>query len=129
MDRPPGDAGERPPAAHRREPLVRPRLVQCAVTERLTAHLDPQRDSFFLSLLWWGISSLSFVYAKGYAGLLVLRCAEYPLPEVTSMGSRVSTVCSVLLGIGEAGYYAGMIYYLSFWYKRSVITLFTPKWC
>lgn len=24
----------------------------------------------------------------------------------------------VLLGIGEAGYYAGMIYYLSFWYKR-----------
>jgi hypothetical protein len=24
----------------------------------------------------------------------------------------------VLMGIGEAGYYAGMIYYLSFWYKR-----------
>ena len=81
-----------------------------------------------MSLSWWGIASLSFVYAKGYAGLLVLRCAEYPLPEVTSMGSRVSTVCSVLLGIGEAGYYAGMIYYLSFWYKRSGITLLTPTW-
>jgi len=26
----------------------------------------------------------------------------------------------VLMGIGEAGYYAGMIYYLSFWYKRCV---------
>ena len=24
------------------------------------------------------------------------------------------------MGIGEAGYYAGMIYYLSFWYKRCV---------
>ncbi|EIM87467.1 MFS general substrate transporter [Stereum hirsutum FP-91666 SS1] len=57
---------------------------------------------FFLSLTFWGISSLSFVYAKGYAGLLVLR---------------------VLLGIGEAGYYAGMIYYLSFWYKRRELAL------
>ncbi|KAI0664161.1 MFS general substrate transporter [Cubamyces menziesii] len=57
---------------------------------------------FFLSLSWWGIASLSFVYAKGYAGLLVLR---------------------VLLGIGEAGYYAGMIYYLSFWYKRSELAM------
>ncbi|KAG6836072.1 hypothetical protein H0H93_011653, partial [Arthromyces matolae] len=27
----------------------------------------------------------------------------------------------VFLGIGEAGYYAGMIYYLSFWYKRHEI--------
>ncbi|KAI0366510.1 MFS general substrate transporter [Pilatotrama ljubarskyi] len=57
---------------------------------------------FFLSLSWWGIASLSFVYAKGYAALLVLR---------------------VLLGIGEAGYYAGMIYYLSFWYKRSELAM------
>ncbi|KAI0822431.1 major facilitator superfamily domain-containing protein [Trametes gibbosa] len=57
---------------------------------------------FFLSLTWWGIASLSFVYAKGYAGLLVLR---------------------VLLGIGEAGYYAGMIYYLSFWYLAMRISL------
>lgn len=24
----------------------------------------------------------------------------------------------MLMGIGEAGYYAGVIYYLSFWYKR-----------
>ncbi|TFY79963.1 hypothetical protein EWM64_g4043 [Hericium alpestre] len=51
---------------------------------------------FFMSLSFWGISSLSFVYSKGYSAFLVLR---------------------VLLGIGEAGYYAGMIYYLSFWYK------------
>ncbi|TBU24264.1 MFS general substrate transporter [Dichomitus squalens] len=57
---------------------------------------------FFLSLTWWGLASLSFVYAKGYGGLLALR---------------------VLLGIGEAGYYAGMIYYLSFWYKRSELAL------
>ncbi|TRM66877.1 MFS general substrate transporter [Schizophyllum amplum] len=57
---------------------------------------------FFLSLTWWGIASLSFVYAKGYAGLLVLR---------------------VLLGIGEAGYYAGMIYYLSFWYRRHELAM------
>jgi len=57
---------------------------------------------FFLSLTGWGIASLSFVYAKGYAGLLVLR---------------------VLLGIGEAGYYAGMIYYLSFWYKRHELAM------
>ncbi|KAA1471921.1 MFS general substrate transporter [Dentipellis sp. KUC8613] len=52
---------------------------------------------FFLSLSFWGLASLSFVYAKGFPALLILR---------------------VLLGIGEAGYYAGMIYYLSFWYKR-----------
>ena len=37
--------------------------------------------SFFLSLSFWGIASLSVVYAKGFAGLLVLR---------------------ILLGIGEA---------------------------
>ncbi|KAL1731534.1 MFS general substrate transporter [Schizophyllum commune] len=57
---------------------------------------------FFLSLTWWGIASLSFVYAKGYGGLLALR---------------------VLLGIGEAGYYAGMIYYLSFWYRRHELAM------
>ncbi|RPD52492.1 MFS general substrate transporter, partial [Lentinus tigrinus ALCF2SS1-6] len=67
----------------------------------LQRHIGANRF-FFLSLLFWGLSSLSFVYAKGYAGLLVLR---------------------VLLGIGEAGYYAGMIYYLSFWYKRSELAL------
>ncbi|KAJ3888507.1 MFS general substrate transporter [Lentinula edodes] len=59
-------------------------------------------DSFFLSLTFWGLASLSFVYAKGYGALLALR---------------------VLLGIGEAGYYAGMIYYLSFWYKRHELAM------
>ncbi|OBZ66887.1 hypothetical protein A0H81_13333 [Grifola frondosa] len=39
---------------------------------------------------------------QGIPGLLVLR---------------------VLLGIGEAGYYAGMIYYLSFWYKRHELAM------
>lgn len=29
--------------------------------------------SFFLSLTFWGIVFLSFVYAKGYAALLTLR--------------------------------------------------------
>ncbi|KAI1792408.1 MFS general substrate transporter [Ganoderma leucocontextum] len=67
----------------------------------LQRHIGANRF-FFLSLTWWGITSLSFVYAKGYGGLLALR---------------------VLLGIGEAGYYAGMIYYLSFWYKRSELAL------
>ncbi|KAF8800650.1 MFS general substrate transporter [Phlegmacium glaucopus] len=62
------------------------------------------RYSFFLSLTFWGLASLSIVYAKGYSGLLALR---------------------VLLGIGEAGYYAGMIYYLSFWYKRSELAMRT----
>ncbi|KAH9910536.1 MFS general substrate transporter [Fomitopsis serialis] len=57
---------------------------------------------FFMSLTWWGLSSLSFVYAKSYTGLLILR---------------------VLLGIGEAGYYAGMVYYLSFWYKRHELAM------
>ena len=32
----------------------------------------------------------------------------------------------VLMGIGEAGYYAGMIYYLSFWYKRCVLIHVIP---
>ena len=34
----------------------------------------------------------------------------------------------VLLGIGEAGYYAGMIYYLSFWYQRYAYTLLVVVW-
>ncbi|KAG9226845.1 hypothetical protein CCMSSC00406_0003482 [Pleurotus cornucopiae] len=67
----------------------------------LQRHIGANRF-FFISLGFWGITSLSFVYAKGYASLLVLR---------------------VLLGIGEAGYYAGMIYYLSFWYKRSELAV------
>ncbi|KAI0032072.1 MFS general substrate transporter [Vararia minispora EC-137] len=57
---------------------------------------------FFLALSFWSIASLSFVYARGYGGLLALR---------------------ILLGVGEAGFYAGMIYYLSFWYtKRELAT-------
>lgn len=67
----------------------------------LQRHIGANRF-FFMSLTGWGIASLSFVYAKGYGGLLVLR---------------------VLLGIGEAGYYAGMIYYLSFWYKRHELAM------
>ncbi|KAK7056694.1 hypothetical protein VNI00_002411 [Paramarasmius palmivorus] len=62
----------------------------------LQRHIGANRF-FFLSLTVWGLASLSFVYSKGYGALLALR---------------------VILGIGEAGYYAGMIYYLSFWYKR-----------
>ena len=86
-------------------------------------------SSFFLSLLFWGIASISFTYAKGYAALLVLRYVPFHRVH-TGVGphERILTA-SVLLGIGEAGYYAGMIYYLSFWYKRSVSTLLTPKWC
>ncbi|KAH9929023.1 MFS general substrate transporter [Epithele typhae] len=67
----------------------------------LQRHIGANRF-FFMSMVFWGFSSLSFVYAKGYGALLALR---------------------VLLGIGEAGYYAGMIYYLSFWYKRSELAL------
>ncbi|PFH50844.1 hypothetical protein AMATHDRAFT_75321 [Amanita thiersii Skay4041] len=63
----------------------------------LQRHIGANRF-FFLSLTFWGLASLSFVYAKGYPALLVLR---------------------VLMGIGEAGYYAGMIYYMSFWYRRN----------
>ena len=71
---------------------------------------------FFMSLTWWGIASLSFVYAKSYVGLLVLRCGP-PSSCVITSSANVSEH-RVLLGIGEAGYYAGMVYYLSFWYKR-----------
>ncbi|KAF9467701.1 MFS general substrate transporter [Collybia nuda] len=67
----------------------------------LQRHIGANRF-FFLSLTFWGVTSLSFVYAKGYAALLVLR---------------------VLLGIGEAGFYAGMIYYMSFWYRRHELAL------
>ena len=60
--------------------------------------------------MFWGLSSLSFVYAKGYSALLVLRYAAASLVNLL-----LDILYSVLLGIGEAGYYAGMIYYLSFW--------------
>ncbi|KAJ7120937.1 major facilitator superfamily domain-containing protein [Mycena epipterygia] len=49
----------------------------------LQRHIGANRF-FFMSLTFWGIASLFVVYAKGYAGLLVLR---------------------VLMGIGETGYY------------------------
>ncbi|KAF5344838.1 hypothetical protein D9757_001246 [Collybiopsis confluens] len=67
----------------------------------LQRHIGANRF-FFISLLFWGLSSLSIVYAKGYGALLVLR---------------------VLLGIGETGYYAGVIYYMSFWYKRHELAM------
>lgn len=67
----------------------------------LQRHIGANRF-FFLSLTFWGVTSICFTFAKGYPSLLALR---------------------VLLGIGEAGYYAGMIYYLSFWYKRHEIAL------
>ncbi|KAJ6454545.1 MFS general substrate transporter [Mycena vitilis] len=70
-------------------------------TTVLQRHIGANRF-FFLSLTFWGIASLSVVYAKGYAGLLVLR---------------------VLMGIGEAGFYAGVIYYLSFWYKKHELAM------
>ena len=38
----------------------------------LQRHIGANRF-FFLSLTFWGLASLSVVYAKGYAGLLVLR--------------------------------------------------------
>lgn len=57
---------------------------------------------FFASIAFGGLASLSFVYAKGYPALVVLR---------------------LLLGIGDAGYQAGMIYYLSFWYKRHELAM------
>ena len=31
-----------------------------------------------MSLTFWGLASLSFVYAKGYPALLALRCARFP---------------------------------------------------
>jgi len=67
----------------------------------LQRHIGANRF-FFMSMTFWGLSSLSIVYAKGYAALLVLR---------------------VLLGIGEAGFYAGVIFYLSFWYKRHELAM------
>ncbi|KAF9267538.1 MFS general substrate transporter [Marasmius fiardii PR-910] len=67
----------------------------------LQRHIGANRF-FFLSLTVWGISSLSFVYSSGYGALLALR---------------------ILIGIGEAGFYAGMIYYLSFWYRRHELAL------
>ncbi|KAJ3780393.1 MFS general substrate transporter [Lentinula aff. detonsa] len=67
----------------------------------LQRHIGANRF-FFLSLTFWGLSSLSIVYAKGYIALLVLR---------------------VLLGVGEAGFYAGVIYYLSFWYRRHELAM------
>lgn len=39
----------------------------------LAANTSPLLYSFFLSLTFWGLASLSIVYAKGYAALLVLR--------------------------------------------------------
>ncbi|CAA7268786.1 unnamed protein product [Cyclocybe aegerita] len=67
----------------------------------LQRHIGANRF-FFIALIFWGLASISFTFGKGYPALIALR---------------------VLLGIGEAGYYAGMIYYLSFWYKRHELAL------
>ncbi|CAK5263390.1 unnamed protein product [Mycena citricolor] len=95
---PPRDPGEHSPAIHRGQSVV---SIPQAHSRVQAMSRDLER-SFFLALNFWGIASLSVVYAKGYAGLLVLR---------------------VLMGIGEAGYYAGMIYYLSFWYKKHELAM------
>ena len=49
---------------------------------------------FFMSLTWWGIASLSFVYAKSYVGLLVLRCASLTFASLCTVLTRVHTGCS-----------------------------------
>lgn len=67
-----------------------------------------------MSLTFWGLSSLSFVYAKGYPALLALRCG-FAVSNPRRTLNNFMHGHSVLLGIGEAGYYAGMVYYLSFW--------------
>jgi hypothetical protein len=86
----------------------------------LQRHIGANRF-FFLSLTFWGLASLSTVYAKGYAGLLVLRYARAPYHSHLDVDFDIQN--SVLTGIGEAGFYAGMIYYLSFWYKRAELAL------
>lgn len=48
---------------------------------------------FFMSLTWWGIASLSFVYAKSYVGLLVLRCANLTFASLCPVLKRVHTGC------------------------------------
>jgi len=48
-------------------------------------------------------------------------CALFAVPLVAE-----AVFLRVLMGIGEAGYYAGMIYYLSFWYKRCVLIHVIP---
>ena len=46
--------------------------------------------SFFISLTFWGLSSLSFTYAKGYAALLVLRSGIYPLSVFLRLTIKVA---------------------------------------
>lgn len=76
---------------------------------------DPVVSSFFLTLTFWGICSTCFTFSKGYSALLALRFGPFLSKYHTWYWI---TFVRVLLGIGEAGYYAGLIYYLSFWYKR-----------
>lgn len=97
-------------------------LIDCQSSFLLvhTIRSNARCSSFFLSLTFWGLASLSIVYAKGYPGLLVLRFAAFfHLAFKPHIQSRFDF--RVLMGIGEAGYYAGMIYYLSFWYKRCAL--------
>ncbi|KAJ3570815.1 hypothetical protein NP233_g4155 [Leucocoprinus birnbaumii] len=53
-----------------------------------------------------------------YVGYCLL---EMPA-NIAGLGIKWSET-GVLMGIGEAGYYAGVIYYLSFWYKRSELAV------
>lgn len=80
--------------------------------------------SFFITMMIWGISSLSIVYAKGYGALLVLRQVNFTFFNLRYARILYSEPCRVLLGIGEAGYYAGMVYYMSFWYRRYVFDIY-----
>ena len=45
----------------------------------------------------WGIVSISMMFVKDFVGLMI---------------------CRLLLGIMEAGFFPGIIFYLTFWYKR-----------
>ena len=49
-------------------------------------------------MVTWGIISTCMAAVKDFKGLIT---------------------CRILLGVAEAGFFPGIIYYLSFWYKKS----------
>lgn len=70
--------------------------------------------------------------SPGGASLPSLSCMRKGMADFSPCGADLAFVpailgltlpLSVLLGIGEAGYYAGMIYYLSFWYRRHELAM------